>query len=107
MGTSEESASSRKSSRRKSSHLADILELADRMIPEQCVLECFIDPFTGQFITSEVAKVGNRRSLRVSVCGQVEEEDEGLGSLPCTTPTTPTTTSTPLTLPSEAVNVEE
>ena len=25
----------------------------------------------GQFITSEVAKVGNRRSLRVSVCGQV------------------------------------
>jgi len=112
--TSEESASSRKSSRRKSSHLADILELADRMIPEQCVLECFIDPFTGQFITSEVAKVGNRRSLRVSVCGQVEEEDEGLnnrdegvGSLPCTTPTTPTTTSTPLTLPSEAVNVEE
>ena len=26
---------------------ADILELADRMIPEQCVLECFIDPFTG------------------------------------------------------------
>merc|ERR550517_555164 len=60
--TSEESASSRKSSRRKSSHLADILELADRIIPEQCVLECFIDPFTGQFITSEVAKVGNRRS---------------------------------------------
>ena len=45
--TSEESASSRKSSRRKSSHLADILELADRIIPEQCVLECFIDPFTG------------------------------------------------------------
>merc|ERR550517_1492765 len=112
--TSEESASSRKSSRRKSSHLADILELADRIIPEQCVLECFIDPFTGQFITSEVAKVGNRRSLRVSVCGQVEEEeeglnnrDEGVGSLPCTTPTTPTTTSTPLTLPSEAVNLEE
>jgi len=112
--TSEESASSRKSSMRKSSHLADILELADRIIPEQCVLECFIDPFTGQFITSEVAKVGNRRSLRVSVCGQVEEEeeglnnrDEGVGSLPCTTPTTPTTTSTPLTLPSEAVNLEE
>lgn len=112
--TSEESASSRKSSRRKSSHLADILELADRIIPEQCVLECFIDPFTGQFITSEVAKVGNRRSLRVSVCGQVEEEeeglnnrDEGVGSLPCTTPTTPTTTSTPLTLPSEAVNVDD
>ena len=26
----------------------------------------------GQFITSEVAKVGNRRSLRVSVCGQVK-----------------------------------
>merc|ERR550517_1379650 len=112
--TSEESASSRKSSRRKSSHLADILELADRIIPEQCVLECFIDPFTGQFITSEVAKVGNRRSLRVSVCGQVEEEeeglnnrDEGVGSLPCTTPTTPTTTSTPLTLPTEAVNVDD
>lgn len=112
--TSEESASSRKSSRRKSSHLADILELADRIIPEQCVLECFIDPFTGQFITSEVAKVGNRRGLRVSVCGQVEDEeegvnnrDEGVGSLPCTTPTTPTTTSTPLTLPTEAVNVED
>ena len=48
--TSEESASSRKSSRRKSSHLADILELADRIIPEQCVLECFIDPFTGTAI---------------------------------------------------------
>ena len=29
---------------------ADILELADRIIPEQCVLECFIDPFTGALI---------------------------------------------------------
>ena len=44
---SEESGSSRKSSRRKSSHLTDILELADRIIPEQCYVECFIDPFTG------------------------------------------------------------
>merc|ERR1712066_820374 len=53
--TSEESASSRKSSMRKSSHLADILELADHIIPEQCVLECFIDPFTGQFITKKAS----------------------------------------------------
>jgi len=37
----------------------------------------------------------------------VNNRDEGVGSLPCTTPTTPTTTSTPLTLPTEAVNVED
>jgi len=47
--SSEESSCSRKSSksgRRKSSHLGDIIE-ADQIIPEEVVLECFIDPFTG------------------------------------------------------------
>ena len=47
--SSEESSCSRKSSksgRRKSSHLGDIIE-ADHIIPEEVVLECFIDPFTG------------------------------------------------------------
>merc|ERR1712088_929030 len=59
-GSSEEStgSSSRKSSksgRRKSSNLVDIIE-SDQLIPEEKVLECFIDPFTGQFITNEVSK---------------------------------------------------
>ena len=90
------------------------------MIPEQCVLECFIDPFTGepsgrpradpsppgQFMTSEVPKpaANNKMNLRVSVCDGEEEgsKDEGVGSLPCTTPTTPTTTiQGPLSLPTE------
>merc|ERR1719225_2303585 len=56
--SSEEGSCSRKSSksgRRKSSHLGDILE-SEQLIPEEVVLECFIDPFTGQFITNEVAK---------------------------------------------------
>merc|ERR1712203_1266469 len=56
--SSEESSSSRKSSksgRRKSSHLGDIVE-DSHIIPEEKVLECFIDPFTGQFITNEVSK---------------------------------------------------
>merc|ERR1712088_1147580 len=59
-GSSEEStgSNSRKSSksgRRKSSNLVDIIE-SDQLIPEEKVLECFIDPFTGQFITNEVSK---------------------------------------------------
>ena len=47
--SSEEGSCSRKSSksgRRKSSHLGDILE-SEQLIPEEVVLECFIDPFTG------------------------------------------------------------
>lgn len=96
--TSEESSSSRKSSQRKSSHLGDILELGDRIIPDQCILECFIDPFTGQFITNEVIKSpehNNKKNLRVSVstaqeCEEEVSRDEGVGSLPCTVPTTPT-----------------
>ena len=53
-GSSEEStgSSSRKSSksgRRKSSNLVDIIE-SDQLIPEEKVLECFIDPFTGEYI---------------------------------------------------------
>ena len=47
--SSDEGSSSRKSSksggRRRSSHLGDILESEN--IPEEAVLECFIDPFTG------------------------------------------------------------
>jgi len=112
---SEESSSSRKSSQRKSCHLSDILELADRIIPDHTVLECFIDPFTGQFITSEVSKpaVNNKRNLVVSVCqgrdcdseGGGDLGDEGVGSLPCSLPTTVPTTPTmttrthPLSLP--------
>ena len=48
--SSDEGSSSRKSSksgRRKSSNLGDILESEN--IPEEAVLECFIDPFTGTF----------------------------------------------------------
>merc|ERR1712079_788646 len=61
--SSEEGSSSRKSSksgRRKSSNLGDILESEN--IPEEMVLECFIDPFTGQFITNEVAKKNEDKS---------------------------------------------
>ena len=50
--SSDEGSSSRKSSksggRRRSSHLGDILESEN--IPEEAVLECFIDPFTGIFV---------------------------------------------------------
>ena len=50
--SSDEGSSSRKSSksggRRRSSHLGDILESEN--IPEEAVLECFIDPFTGKSV---------------------------------------------------------
>jgi len=98
--SSEESTSSRKSSksgRRKSSHLGDIIE-ADHIIPEEKVLECFIDPFTGQFITNEVSKhngncndtenkVNNKKNLKVAVNNAPNEsnqQDDGIGSLPNT-----------------------
>ena len=49
--SSSEESSSRKSSRsgggRKSSHLGDIPE-SEQSIPDEMVLECFIDPFTGE-----------------------------------------------------------
>merc|ERR1711892_1479610 len=99
--SSEESSCSRKSSksgRRKSSHLGDIVE-ADHIIPEEKVLECFIDPFTGQFITNEVSKhngnhgaaenkLNNKKNLKVTVNNAPNEssqqDDDGIGSLPNT-----------------------
>jgi len=99
--SSEESSCSRKSSksgRRKSSHLGDIIE-ADHIIPEEVVLECFIDPFTGQFITNEVSKhngncsttenkINNKKNLKVTVNTPPNEsnqqDDDGIGSLPNT-----------------------
>ena len=51
---SSEESSSRKSSKsgsmRKNSCLGDILE-SEQLIPEERVLECFIDPFTGKIIS--------------------------------------------------------
>jgi len=108
--SSDEGSSSRKSSksggRRRSSHLGDILESEN--IPEEAVLECFIDPFTGQFITnlakkSENDKIetsngankirnnnnNNSKNLRVNVdCKAASQVDDGFGSLPIT-PTDP------------------
>jgi len=99
--SSEESSCSRKSSksgRRKSSHLGDIIE-ADQIIPEEVVLECFIDPFTGQFITNEVSKhngkcsttenkINNKKNLKVAVNASPtdsnQQDDDGIGSLPNT-----------------------
>ena len=57
--SSEEGSCSRKSSksgRRKSSNLGDILE-SEQLIPEEVVLECFIDPFTGKQILSFIDDV--------------------------------------------------
>ena len=57
--SSEEGSCSRKSSksgRRKSSNLGDILE-SEQFIPEEVVLECFIDPFTGKQILSFIDDV--------------------------------------------------
>merc|ERR1711981_296404 len=104
-GSSEEStgSNSRKSSksgRRKSSNLVDILE-SDQLIPEEKVLECFIDPFTGQFITNEVSKQSQvkcqnnthatpgtnnkkeKKNLKVNV-EVSQQDDDGIGSLPIT-----------------------
>merc|ERR1719481_1781659 len=98
--SSEESSCSRKSSksgRRKSSHLGDIVE-DSHIIPEEKVLECFIDPFTGQFITNEVSKhngnsaaaetkLNNKKNLKVTVNNAPNEsnqQDDGIGSLPNT-----------------------
>jgi len=98
--SSEESSCSRKSSksgRRKSSHLGDIIE-SDQIIPEEKVLDVFIDPFTGQFITNEVSKhngscnntenkINNKKNLKVTVNSSLNEsnqQDDGIGSLPNT-----------------------
>merc|ERR1712117_414596 len=108
-GSSDEGSSSRKSSksgRRKSSNLGDILESEN--IPEEMVLECFIDPFTGQFITNEVAKKNedksetsngaskksnnynnNKKNLKVNVDSKAADSnpgqvDDGFGSPPIT-----------------------
>merc|ERR1719412_819533 len=112
-GSSEEStgSNSRKSSksgRRKSSNLVDIIE-SDQLIPEEKVLECFIDPFTGQFITNEVSKQSQvkcqnntqattgttastgtssnnkkkKKNLKVNV-EVSQQDDDGIGSLPIT-----------------------
>jgi hypothetical protein len=107
---SSEASSSRKSSRRKSSHLGDISE-SDNIIPHQFVLECFIDPFTGQFITNEVMKPvetnnniqndkNNKRkkskNLEVSIPSACEgPQDDGIGSLP-DTPTPSNNNNNPL-----------
>jgi len=81
----------------------------EQLIPEQCVLECFIDPFTGQFITNEVAKTDENDSsekkqsttsadnrtknnnLKVVVDKRLSSDsnqnnniDDGIGSLPIT-----------------------
>merc|ERR1712088_229300 len=106
-GSSQEStgSSSRKASksgRRKSSNLVDIIE-SDQLIPEEKVLECFIDPFTGQFITNEVSKQSqvkcqnntqattgstgtnsNKKNLKVNVEVLSQQDDDGIGSLPIT-----------------------
>merc|ERR1739844_524058 len=110
-GSSQEStgSSSRKSSksgRRKSSNLVDIIE-SDQLIPEEKVLECFIDPFTGQFITNEVSKQSqvkcqnnthgttgspgtnsnNKKNLKANLKVNVEvsqQDDDGIGSFPIT-----------------------
>merc|ERR1712141_439306 len=99
-GSSEEStgSSSRKSSksgRRKSSNLVDIIE-SEQLTPEEKVLECFIDPFTGQFITNEVSKQSkvkcqnnspattgttNKKNLKVNI-EVSQQDDDGIGSLP-------------------------
>jgi len=49
----EREAGSRKASFWLGDHFGDLLE---KIIPREEVLECFIDPFTGQFITSQVSK---------------------------------------------------
>jgi len=80
----------------------------EQTIPDKVVLECFIDPFTGQFITNEVAKTESdkkstetqsdnvnsnknsniRNNLKVIVDKQVSDSslvaDDGIGSLPIT-----------------------
>lgn len=97
---SSEASSSRKSSQRKSSHLGDITE-TDKIIPAEMVLECFIDPFTGKFITNEVCKPKatpnkpekktKNANLKVSipaVNGRPDgQPDDGIGSSLPDTPT--------------------
>lgn len=82
----------------------------EQLIPDQCVLECFIDPFTGQFITNEVAKKNDENdnsekkqsttsndnrtknnNLKVVVGKRLSSDsnqnniiDDGIGSLPIT-----------------------
>ena len=98
---SSEESSSRKSSKsgslRKNSCLGDILE-SEQLIPEERVLECFIDPFTGkiisfiddvpdqlyillihcllgQFITNEVAKTEEDKSNKNQSMSSVNNKD--------------------------------
>merc|ERR1712088_413497 len=80
----------------KSSNLVDIIE-SEQLIPEEKVLECFIDPFTGQLITNEVSKQSkvkcqnnspgtnsnNKKNLKVNVEAS-QQDDDGIGSLPIT-----------------------
>merc|ERR1712223_86296 len=104
--TGSSSRKSSKSGRRKSSNLVDIIE-SDQLIPEEKVLECFIDPFTGQFITNEVSKQSqvkcqnnthgttsftgtnsnNKKNIKKNLKVNVEvsqQDDDGIGSLPIT-----------------------
>jgi len=93
--TASSSRKSSKSGRRKSSNLVDIIE-SEQLIPEEKVLECFIDPFTGQFITNEVSKQSqvkcqnnsttgttNKKNLKVNI-EVSQQDDDGIGSLPIT-----------------------
>jgi len=79
---------SRKSSRRKSSQLGEILE--QERGGSGTVLECFIDPFTGQFITTEVSKqpAAGPAKLKVDLVTPSHatngQADDGIGSLPHT-----------------------
>lgn len=93
------------------------MELADKILPDRTVIECFIDPFTGQFITNEMSKSSehhNKKNLSVCVtltpdCEEEAGKDEGVGSLPCTVPTTPTHSNTvcpTLSLPADCEDRE-
>jgi len=68
-----------------------VSELADseEIIPREQILECFIDPFTGEFLTTQVSKEKsvddlNHSSDKKSLKVDVSQGDEGVGSLPDT-----------------------
>jgi len=79
---------------RKNSHVGNIKETdednSDSNLPSDHIIECFIDPFTGQFITNEVSKQNNgsvKKGLTVAADGKPEfsgQQDDGIGSLPDT-----------------------
>lgn len=86
-----------KSYSRRNSQLGDIKETDgdnhDSDLSTNRIIECFIDPFTGQFITNEISKQNNslpKHGLTVGVgVGDVKPEssghhDDGIGSLPDT-----------------------